>query len=137
MVVCAGEKQTISCPDDATLNITTADYGYDMNSGCPIENNLPSPSCQADGVYPVVKSACQGQASCLLQSDGQEFGGMCPGQNNFLKVGYSCENGAPLLSSSSPSTSVQSSSVQSSPVQSTSTLLDDSQQPPASKPTSF
>ena len=101
MVVCAGEKQTITCPADTTLNITSADYGSDSNSGCPVDSGLPS--CQANGVYPVVRSACQGQASCLLQSDGQEFGGMCPGQNNFLKVGYSCQNEAPSSSSYSSS----------------------------------
>ena len=104
VVVCAGEKQTISCPADTSLNITSADYGYDSNSGCPVDSG--SASCQANGVYPVVRSACQGQASCLLQSDGQEFGGMCPGQNNFLKVGYSCYNEAPSSSSDTTSSSL-------------------------------
>ena len=112
VVVCAGEKQTISCPSDTTLNIASANYGIDSNSGCPIDSGTAS--CQANGVYPVVRSACQGQASCLLQSDGQEFGGMCPGKNNFLKVGYSCYNGAPSSSSHSASTSPQADSPQPS-----------------------
>ncbi|XP_028394461.1 uncharacterized protein LOC114518651 [Dendronephthya gigantea] len=111
VVVCAGEKQTITCPGVGTLNIANADYGYDSNSGCP--GSPDSPPCQANGVYPVVKSACQGQASCLLQSDGQEFGGMCPGKDNFLKVGYFCQNddspssSPPLSSPPPPATSFQ------------------------------
>ena len=104
VVVCAGEKQTITCPSDTNLNIASANYGYDSNSGCPIDSGLASESCQATGVYPVVRSACHGQASCLLQSDGQEFGGMCPGNNNFLKVGYSCQKEAPSLSNSESTT---------------------------------
>lgn len=105
VVVCAGEKQTITCPTDTSLSIASADYGYDSNSGCPIDSALTSESCQAAGVFPVVRSACQGQASCLLQSDGQEFGGMCPGHNNFLKVGYSCHKEASLSDSESPTPS--------------------------------
>lgn len=103
--MCAGEKQTISCPGETTLNITTADYGYDTSSGCPVDVSSEEPSCRANGVFPVVRSACQGEASCLLQSDGQEFGGMCPGENNFLKVGYSCETKAPSTPSLSDSVS--------------------------------
>ena len=115
VVVCAGEKQTITCPGVATLNIANADYGYDSSSGCP--GSTESAPCQANGVYPVVKSACQGQASCLLQSDGQEFGGMCPGKDNFLKVGYSCQNedeGSSSSSSPPPATSSQPSAGKSS-----------------------
>ena len=89
VIICERNKTTISCKNGRNLAILDAIYGRSDRKTCNIGRILSTNCCAAKSLS-VVKSACQGKASCVLHANNSVFGDPCHGTYKYLLVKYKC-----------------------------------------------
>ncbi len=78
----------IECPTDHVIDVTAVLYGRLDTVTCP-HTAMSDTSCSLPGAIDIVRSICQNQMTCSLQTPGSEAD---PCQNTFkyLTVTYTC-----------------------------------------------
>ena len=97
-----GQSAALSCPGDGNsiADVTFASYGTPTGS-CEDDNLARDKDCDAD-ISAIVRSLCQGKASCTVECDQHQCGGTslpggdpCVNIAKTLAVAVSCANPVP------------------------------------------
>lgn len=97
-----GQSAALSCPGDGNsiADVTFASYGTPTGS-CEDDNLARNKDCDAD-ISGIVRSLCQGKASCTVECDQHQCGGTslpggdpCYNTAKKLAVAVSCANPVP------------------------------------------
>lgn len=93
VMVCNGERHTISCQRDVGMRIINAFYGKRNGIDCrgDIAYRDDIPDCVNPRALDSVKFLCENRKSCELVSEKEFFGDdVCTGVNKYLEVAYQC-----------------------------------------------
>ena len=93
VVICEGEKRTISCENDQrTIDVVDTNYGRLDSNTCK-HTQVSNTKCRAENSLVIVRMKCNKEASCELHADGSVFGhDPCSGTFKYLEVKYKCVN---------------------------------------------
>ena len=85
----------LSCDNNDTINILTANYGRTDTTVCA---NYSDPkahkntTCRAAHSLEIVESKCKGRGSCNVEANKVVFGGdPCHGTYKYLDIKYECK----------------------------------------------
>ncbi|XP_030851436.1 uncharacterized protein LOC105444823 [Strongylocentrotus purpuratus] len=93
---CAGDDAAaISCEDDQTINIVSADFGRrDMTTcsdGVTNPNRLNEDNCRSTTAQPEVQDLCNGMVTCDIPTTSAALGGNpCQDIAKYITVVYDC-----------------------------------------------
>ena len=96
--ICEDDTGTINCPNGEILNIQYAYYGRWLTTICP--NHIHPYATTNTGcslnVTAIVTNECSqsSMTSCNLTPTNGLFTDPCEGTSKYLKVGFSCQQGA-------------------------------------------
>ena len=68
--ICDSETMLITCPTDQAIDVTTVFYGRLDEITCPREGFMNDTSCSLPEAIDIVRSICQNQMTCSLQTPG-------------------------------------------------------------------
>lgn len=88
-LICEDDIDTLHCAGG--LEIVEAVYGRSNRQTC-IHDNMLSTTCELPGATDIVKSACDGQQQCRLETSKlfENSQDPCIGTYKYLSVKYNC-----------------------------------------------
>merc|ERR1712168_208951 len=92
-IICEHSKQTLKCPVNQIISITSAAYGRTNYKTCKYFNEyhkVPSGGCSARGAQKKIETLCNGKQSCIIYASNSIFGDPCIGTYKYANVSWSC-----------------------------------------------
>ena len=95
VIICEGDKRTISCENDQrTIDVVDANYGR-LDSNTCNHPAISNTNCKAENSLVIVRMKCIEEASCEFHAVHSAFGhNPCPGTFKCLEVKFKCEFGS-------------------------------------------
>ena len=91
---CEGESMTIDCGAE-TIEVLDSTYGRHHDASVCPHPATSDQACHATESVNIVRSMCQGQASCSIAATNGVFGDPCGGTFKYLTVDYQCSGTDP------------------------------------------
>lgn len=92
VIICRGDRRTLSCGSSRVLNIATASYGRSsMFSRC---NWSTESFCNVRNSLLIVQDECQNKPSCTVEASDSWFGTACSSSGRYLEIKYNCKSGS-------------------------------------------
>jgi len=85
--ICQGSLETVSCPNQLSLNITFANWGRASDYICASVDNkyVYNKYCKSN-VTPLLQKLCNGKNKCSISATNANFGQPCKATYKYLGI---------------------------------------------------